>query len=180
MVHGFVVQSGGRVEVESTLGAGTTFRICLPHAKTWKDDEPTAAPPVTRATAPGTETVLVAEDDESLRFLTRRILRRAGYTVLEARTGDEALAIARRHGGPIHLLLTDLVMPGTGGWRLAEQLTKEQPATRVLYMSAYPDENFLTSSVHGGTIPYLQKPFRPAELLQRVRDLLDTSVARPT
>jgi len=163
-VYGIVKQAGGFIWVDSEPGRGTSFEVYLPRV-----DEP-AAPAITRPApaepARGTETVLVVEDAPAVRLVTRQVLERYGYTVLEAPTGDIALRIAAKHHGPIHLLLTDVVMPGLSGRQLAGQLSQLRSEMKVLYVSGYAD----TVESAGA---YLQKPFAPEALARRVRDVLD-------
>jgi CheY-like chemotaxis protein len=171
VVHGVVSQSGGHIEVDSEPGGGMSFKIYLPRA------EPGVQPAKTVAEVPvsprGSETVLVVEDEEAVREVSRRILARGGYAVLEARDGHEALRVAAQHRGPIHLLLTDVVMPGMGGRQLAEQLSALQPAMKVLYVSGYPDDAVLRHGVREGEVHFLPKPVSPSVLAQKVRDVLD-------
>ena len=145
MMYGFVKQSGGHVEVHSEPGRGTSFKIYLPRAT-----GATAAPRAARATPSvtgGQETILLVEDEDSVRKLVKRVLRKRGYTVLEARDGDEAFAVARNHTGHIDLVLTDLVMPRMSGRELAAELAKLRPAARILFMSGYTDEAVIRHAV---------------------------------
>ena len=172
-VYGIVKQSGGYIEVESEPGRGTTFRIYLP-----RFDAPTAVGdrgPRPAVAAGGTETILLVEDEEGVRELARDILRANGYTVLEARNGAEALLISERHQGPLDLLLTDVVMPRMSGRELAERLAPLRPDLSVLYMSGYTDDAVIRHGVLGAGTAFLQKPFTPAVLVQRVRETLDTA-----
>ena len=121
----------------------------------------------------GTETVLLVEDAEGLRRLARRILERCGYTILEAPNGDEALRICERHQGAIHLLLTDVVMPGMSGRVLADRLALLHPATKVLYTSGYTDHAIVNRGVLATGTAFLQKPYAPETLARKVRDVLD-------
>jgi CheY-like chemotaxis protein len=122
----------------------------------------------------GTETVLVVEDAGAVRAVTRHVLERQGYTVLEAANGDAALQVAAAHDGPIHLLLTDVVMPGLSGRQVAERLTQTRGAMRVLYASGYTDDSIVRHGILEEGIAYLQKPFTPESLARKVRDVLDT------
>src|SRR5262249_52518804 len=113
------------------------------------------------------------EDDDMVRGVAHRILRDGGYTVVEARHGEEALAVSRSHAGPIHLLLTDIVMPGMAGTELARRFRVQRPQCRVLLMSGYADKGPTEPDVAAGEAPVLRKPSAPLELLQRVRDRLN-------
>ncbi len=171
MVYGIVQQSGGSVRVYSEPGCGATFRILLPEAK---EDaalhKPQKSPDRTQ---PGFETVLIAEDEDMVRTLTRRILESHGYRVLEARNGKEALEIAERHVGPLHLLLTDVVMPKMSGKELAQHLQKSRPETKVLYMSGYSENLVSHQGILDAGVALIEKPFAEESLLQRVRAILD-------
>jgi two-component system cell cycle sensor histidine kinase/response regulator CckA len=167
-VYGFVKQSGGYVWVQSEPGVGSTFTIYLPQVGE-------ALPRVhtndgAAALARGAETILLVEDEESLRTLTRSQLEDSGYTVLEASCGSEAIRIARLHRGPIHLLLTDVVMPGMNGRAVAESLTASRPETRVVYMSGYT--GFSDYGLMNLDAVIIQKPFARRVLLQRLREVI--------
>ena len=170
-VYGTVQQSGGYVRVESEPGRGTTFEICLPTVDAPAEGLAVAAEPA--ATLTGTETVLVAEDDAMLRPLVTGLLQRHGYRVLVAQNADEALAIAREHVSAVHLLVTDVVMPGASGRELARRLADLRPETRVLYMSGYTDDAMSRHGVLEPGLSFLQKPFTPAALARKVREVLD-------
>jgi two-component system, cell cycle sensor histidine kinase and response regulator CckA len=166
-VYGIVQQSGGGLAVDSAPGRGTTMRVYLP-ATTAASSAAPAEPPPIRDSA-GTETILLVEDNDAVRDLTARALRRRGYRVHEARDAQEALDWAANAPGPAHLLLTDVMMPGSSGPNLASRLLQRNPRLRVLYMSGYSDD---PAAVHGD-LPLLQKPFTPAALAERVRATLD-------
>jgi PAS domain S-box-containing protein len=171
-VHGIVKQSGGNIEVYSELGVGTTFKIYLPRV----EDEPEG---VERKVTPdallrGTETVLLVEDEERVRELVRRALEQSGYTVLHAQQPDEALFLCERHTGLIDLLLTDVVMPGMSGRDLAERLTPMRTEMKVLYISGYTDNTIAHHGVLDEDVTFLHKPFTPAALARKVREVLDT------
>ncbi len=171
-VYGIVKQSGGFIWAHSDPGQGATFKIYLPRA----EKSATPRQPRTRraATPPGSETVLLVEDEASVRALARRILTGRGYRVLEAADAQQALEVARGHPDPIHLLLTDVVMPGLSGCELADVLRPQRPRMKVLYMSGYSDHAVLRDqSLNVGT-NFLHKPFTPESLATRVRDALDS------
>jgi two-component system cell cycle sensor histidine kinase/response regulator CckA len=169
-VHGIVNQSGGTIWVDSEPGRGTTFKIYLPRIV-----GAAAAAQLASGTFPsleGSGTILLVEDDEQLRQLARRILELSGYTVLEARSPEVALRIAREHDGPIHVLLTDVVMPGMSGPELAASLQRERPSMPVLYMSGYTDNAIAHHGVLDPGTQLIQKPFTPNRLVQRVREVM--------
>jgi PAS domain S-box-containing protein len=168
-VYGIVKQSGGSVWVYSEVGQGTTFKIYLPVVEEDVDAEPIPAEPVSLA---GSETVLLVEDEQSVRALSRSILERYGYTVLEAGSGKEGLEAARDYPLPIHLVLTDVVMPEMGGTDLASQLETLRPGVRVLYMSGYTDDAIFRHGLLTRGRSFLQKPFTPEGLARKVREAL--------
>jgi PAS domain S-box-containing protein len=169
-VYGIVKQSGGYISVYSEPGKGTSFKIYLPRIAT---PASTAPSPQKGGAARGSETVLVVEDEPAVLTLSRRALEAQGYVVLAASDAAAALRVVERHGGTIHLLLTDVVMPGLSGPELADRLAAQRPGIRVLYMSGYPGD----AVVQHGTLPsgsaFLQKPFSPDGLARKVRDVLD-------
>jgi signal transduction histidine kinase len=170
-VFGIVKQSGGSIYVESELGRGTTFRIYLP-ATDELEGEPSQRVPA--AALDGSETVLLVEDDEQVRAVTRLILARKGYRVLEARDGLEALKLAEAAGDPLDLLLTDVVMPNMGGRELADRLLALRPGLPVLYMSGYTDDAIVHHRVLDPGVMLLQKPVTPDALLRKVRAVLES------
>ncbi len=169
-VFGIVQQAGGHIELYSEPGTGTTFKIYLPKA----EETPTAAPLSAIRPAPhGSETVLLVEDDEAVRVLGLRVLHNCGYTVLEASNGEAALRLAQQHVGPIHLLVTDVVMPGIGGRSLAERLSETHPEMKVLFLSGFSDDAVVRHGLLEGEVNFLQKPFSPVILAHRIREVLD-------
>jgi len=168
MVYGVIAESGGRISVESEIGRGTTFTIHLPAADGGTSERPDT--PVVRRESRGGETILVVEEEHSIRELLRKILTGFGYHVLEAPGVKQALALAERHPRPIHLLLSDIVQPTFTGPHLAQRLAGTQPEMRVLYMSAFSAQQ-QTASDTGG-VEILEKPFTPERLIARVREVL--------
>jgi PAS domain S-box-containing protein len=170
-VYGIVQQAGGHVGVSSEVGVGTTFEVYLP-----RENTPAAAKPRSGLLAPprGTETVLLVEDEDGVRALTRCVLTGCGYTVLEAAEGDEAVRAAAGHTGPIHLLVSDVVMPGPGGRAVADRVAELRPGVRVLFVSGYTDDVVVRHGVLQEGVSFLQKPFSPIVLAHRVREILDS------
>jgi CheY-like chemotaxis protein len=180
MVHGFVTQSGGHIEVDSTLGRGTTFRIYLPRVEALVPSVPSLPDPTDLLRVPrGNETILLVEDEDSVRTLSRLVLESLGYTVLEARDGQEGVQIAQQHCGPIDLLVTDMVMPRMSGRQMAELLTQSRPGLQILFTSGYPDEAVHRQGSFEPSQAFLQKPFTPLRLARRVREVLDGLQTRP-
>ncbi len=173
IVYGIVQQSGGTITLDTAIGKGTAFHIFLPRLP---DDTPVDEEiDISRGLAAfrkGSETVLLAEDDERLSVLIGNTLRQAGYTVLAASHGEEALTIARSHASPIHLLLTDVVMPGMNGRVLSEQLRIFRPDTSILFMSGYSDDAVLRRGVETASAQYIQKPFSMDALMVKMRETL--------
>jgi PAS domain S-box-containing protein len=170
-VYGIVRQHGGEIRVESSPGAGATFDIYLPAAEETPVVESGAA--AAETVAKGTETVLLVEDEVVVRRLAKEILKHHGYRVLEAADAREALRIAQQERGPIHLLLTDVIMPLMSGRELVEQLRQSRPETRVIYMSGYTDDVLAYRGDLGSDINFLQKPFAPEALAKKVREALE-------
>lgn len=172
-VYGIVRQSGGHVTVESEVGQGSTFTIYLPRVEELPaaDDKQGAGSETSR----GSETILLVEDDEMLRKLLGEWLNISGYRVIQARHGGEAMGLCEAESGPVHLLLTDVVMPLMGGPELARRLAPAHPHMKVLYMSGYTDDAIIHHGVLEHTVQMIEKPFAPKDLLQRVRRILDQS-----
>jgi two-component system cell cycle sensor histidine kinase/response regulator CckA len=171
MVFGIAKQSGGHVEVYTELGQGSTFKVYLPQVK--QPVKSQTSQPGRSAAPKGCETLLLAEDEETVRVLARRILQSCGYKVLEAANGQEAIRLAESHEGAIDLLVSDVVMPHLSGRKLAEQMVKLRPGVKVLFVSGYTDDAVIRHGVLEADFAFLQKPFTSASLLQKVRDVLD-------
>jgi two-component system, cell cycle sensor histidine kinase and response regulator CckA len=169
-VYGIVKQSGGSIWVDSEIGRGTTFSIFLPVAPT--TPEPSGVEASGVLAIGGTETILLVEDQPEVRAIAATVLRRAGYTILEAHGGIAAIELSRAYGNPIDLLLTDVVMPGMSGQQLAEVIRAERGEIRVLFTSGYTDHGVVNQGVLQPGLEFLQKPFTPVGLLQKVREVL--------
>jgi two-component system cell cycle sensor histidine kinase/response regulator CckA len=172
-VYGIVQQSGGHIRVNSAAGRGSTFLIYLPRVELPDLGPQGTDRPLLPHPSPGTETVLLAEDEEMVRRLAREFLSGNGYQVLEAGNGREALLLSEAHRGEIHLLLTDVMMPKMSGRELGERIRRQRPGLRILYMSGYTDDAILRGGVLEDGIPYLQKPFTQEGLARKVREVLD-------
>ena len=170
VVHGIVSQSGGGIEVYSEAGRGTTFRVYLPTAS--GAVEPTVSQ-AQEGPAHGSETVLVVEDEESIRRLSTRALRSHGYRVLQACDGEDALALLHRYGGAVDILVTDVVMPRMDGRTLAEQMKVLMPGVKVLYTSGYTDDAVVRHGLLQAEVAFLSKPYTPKALLRKIRQVLE-------
>jgi signal transduction histidine kinase len=176
-VYGIVDQSGGGIALDTAPGRGTSVRIYLPVTSAARESDSLPAP-VIRAAGGGTETLLLVEDNDSVRQVAAQALRRRGYTVFEARNAEEAIEWSAKSIGKVDLLVTDVVMPGLSGPNLAARLVRANPKLRVLYLSGYTDD---ATAVHGnfwGGVPLLQKPFTPAQLAESVRAALKAAPAQ--
>ena len=176
MVYGVVKQSGGHVTVYSEPGVGTTFKIYLPRVEDAPDKDRGASVP--SAPVGGAETILVVEDEEAVRRLTCRALEARGYTVLPAADADEALLLCEKHAGEIDLMITDVVMPQLSGREVARRAAALRPGMKVLFMSGYTDDAIVQHGVLDAGTAFLQKPFTPRSLAQKVREVLDASTDR--
>ncbi len=170
-VHGIIKQSGGHINVYSEVGQGATFKVYLPRLRQPVQAE--AAAPVSCNFDRGAETILLVEDEDMVRQVARRILEMHGYTVLEAASGPEALLVSQQTQGPIHLMLTDVVMPGMSGGQTAERLQAERPELKVVFMSGHTENSIVHHGVLDPGVAFIQKPFRSDLLVHNVRLVLD-------
>jgi PAS domain S-box-containing protein len=174
VVHGFAKQSGGCVEVRSEPGVGTCFTIYLPRIDARGGSSAGVVAERGLEHARGTGTILLIEDDDAVRALTKRVLQRCGYTVLDASRGADGLHLAATHRAPIDLLITDVVMPGISGRLVAEQIGASHPETKVLYVSGYTDDDVVRTGVLHDSVHFVQKPFSPAAIAHKVREILSS------
>lgn len=170
-VRHVIEQSGGEITCESELGQGTRFTISLPRVR--GEVAPVPDPWVYGDLPRGPETILLVEDDRDIREIAGEILTEKGYRVLEAGDADTALQLLRNHSGPVHLLLTDVVMPGMNGRKLAEHACATRPEMKVLYVSGHTNDEILHAGVLHGSAAFLRKPFTPLGLARKVRETLD-------
>jgi CheY-like chemotaxis protein len=171
-VHGIITKSDGTIHVQSAPGQGSTFTIEFPRHQIQPPAEREARPP---SIPFGTETILLVEDAATVRQLLREVLRSAGYYLLEASDGVEALEQSRHHQGPIHLMITDAVMPRMGGRQLMDEIRLSRPDIQFLLMSGYMNERAWRQGNVQIDVPFIQKPFLPSDLLRTVRHVLDRS-----
>jgi CheY-like chemotaxis protein len=177
-VYGIVKQSGGFIDVESEVGKGTTIHIHLPRQQ-GHVVEAEASPSTTDGASLASETILLVEDDSSVRRLVHRVLSQRGYRVLSARSGTEAISLVADHKEPISLLLTDVVLPGMDGCDLARSLVAAQPTLKVIYMSGYTAEAVLHLGPSEQQATLIEKPFAVADLLHQIRSVLGSGAAPP-
>ena len=171
MIYGIVQQSGGTIQVSSELGMGTTFRIYLPATT---EERPTQPESIPVTAGPGTgEVILLVEDEPGVRSLALLSLSKAGYNVLAASNGREALQVAVKHGQPIELVLTDMIMPIMGGPELVTTLRPKYPDMKILFTSGYTDDAVIRHDLFEGTVSFIQKPYSPTTLVQKVRQVLN-------
>ena len=175
-VYGIVKQSGGYIWVYSEPDRGTVFKVYLPRID--EPIEPIHQSKLDKDIAQGCETVLLAEDSDSLREMAREYLECAGYTVVEACSGREALERAKEFAGPIELLLTDVVMPGMSGPELASQMKLLQPGIKIIFTSGYTDDAIARQGVLDPGVTFLQKPYRPKALARKIREVLDETASK--
>jgi DNA-binding NtrC family response regulator len=168
--YGIIKQAGGDIEIYSEIGLGTAFSVLLPATSA---AAPRAEDPVAPGHSRGGETILVVEDELAMRELTRRILAANGYEVLVAQSGADAVELVRSHPRPIHLLVTDVVMPQMLGQEVAEGVHVTRPGMRVLYMSGYARPALASQGTLDPGVSLVEKPFSPSQLLAKVREVLD-------
>jgi two-component system cell cycle sensor histidine kinase/response regulator CckA len=176
-VYGIVERSGGHVDVQSQPGKGTTMRVYLPRVTETGQLLHAARPRVPLAR--GSETVLLVEDEPAVRRFVRGVLQASGYTLLEASEGEEALSLCEQHQGPIHLLLTDVIMPGMNGGELGKRFSAARPQGKVVYTSGFTDEGLVEAGILQEGAPFLQKPFSVESLAHKVREVLDSGASAP-
>jgi CheY-like chemotaxis protein len=173
MVYGIVKQSGGYVWVYSEVGQGAAFKIYLPAVEQPVETSEPQANPLEKLE--GTETILLVEDEANVRELISQYLREMGHSVVEAGDGAEALELARRYHGPLHMLVTDMVMPKMSGRELADRLLELNPQLKVLFISGYTSDTAARHGILEGEMAFLQKPFGLRDLARKIREVLSTS-----
>jgi nitrogen-specific signal transduction histidine kinase/ActR/RegA family two-component response regulator len=171
-VYSIVKQSGGYIWAYSEIGVGSTFTVYLPRVEGEAESRDSARPQ--REHRDGTETVLIVDDEAPVRMVARRFLEMRGYRVLEASNGPDAIRVSREHEGPIHIMVTDVVMPRMSGRELAFQLAPERPGMKVLFMSGHTEDAIIHHGVLNKGVAFLQKPFTQDALVSNVRTLLDS------
>jgi signal transduction histidine kinase len=169
-VFGIIQHSGGAIDVRSRPGEGTTFDIYLPRIDAPATTDDRSVEPLLRV---GSETILLVEDEEPVRTMVKTVLERRGYHVIAAGDGKSAINASEQYHGPIHMLLTDVIMPRMSGPDLARELVQSRPEMRVLFVSGYTDDSVLRHGIEEGDVHFLQKPITPATLTRRLRELLD-------
>jgi two-component system cell cycle sensor histidine kinase/response regulator CckA len=172
-VYGIVKQTGGYITVDSDVGKGTTFRIYLPRFFGEAPAPAAEAPPARDMT--GQDTILLVEDEDAVRAFAARALRVRGYNVLEAPGGEEALEIAQKHDGAIHLVISDVVMPNMDGPTMVRALKRIRPETAVIFMSGYAEEAFRRNDENAADLHFLPKPFGLKQLAAKVKDVLSAA-----
>jgi hypothetical protein len=172
MVYGIVKQSGGDIRVLTEPGRGTTFRICFPRLESGEEASRETTPFLLRPGGSGSETILVLEDETSLRGLIRQVLVRRGYTVLDTGDPHEAIRICEQRAETIDLLVTDVIMPGMNGPQVVERVARLQPQMRILYISGYTAKALLDHGI-GQNVSFFAKPFSPEALARKIREVLD-------
>ncbi len=172
-VYGIVKTAGGEIQVQTEPGRGTSFRLSFPCLEPAETVAP-SAPAVAAEGPSGAETILLVEDDDDVRFLLLSILKADGYSVLEAKDGEQALNLAAGHDGPINMVLTDLQMPKLGGRKLVEKLFLTHPGMRAMFMSGFGREDFPDAQANGLPVSFLEKPFMPKSLVRQIRRVLDS------
>jgi len=177
-VYGIVKQSGGYVWVYSEPGRGSSFKIYLPRIEGAQSGGSRDRKPDTLSLPRGSETVLLVEDEKGVRELAREYLEMSGYTVIEGENGHMALELAAMHAGQIHLLMTDVVMPGISGRELAERVSHIRPGIKILYMSGYTDQAVVHHGILETDAVLLQKPFTAATLASKLREILTVEVVQ--
>ena len=178
-VYGIVKQSGGYIWVYSEPSKGTTFKIYLPRVAELAQSAALGAPSEAAVPVPGTETILLVEDEANLRYLARQFLEKQGYRVIDAADGAVAMQIAVAHEGVIHLLLTDVIMPGMNGRELAQRISEIRPNVKILYMSGYTENVIGRNGTLDAGVRLLQKPFTLRDLKTKVREVLDSTLISP-